>query len=841
MKQLAIIIILLVALAPSSINAADPQQPQPRAQQSKPSSTLTPLPLSRHAILARSRAIEYEHVKALNASSSHDDPMISSLDPTPETSARVIAEVNRVQSHLVDEHLIHLPRMMTRVKQAYAARLAKESERVKEEEEREATAANEAYQTGESSSSSSSASSSASASSAHQKKRVGEIRLRPGQRLAEQLHIPTTEELRAKLNGQVFEEPDPNGFLNAAVDNPPRVKIQGKQLFVDGQPFQIRGVCYSPVPIGESVNFAPFGDYFTVKYMYMWKRDLALIKQMGANTIRIYGWDPKADHYPFLDECQKVGLKVLVTYYLGLATENPVNTADERWSLIGRFVEQLAWYGDHPAILMWSFGNELNGPWNYFTTQFSWNFGCGWTGYCLNNRDPNSECVWRAACMYTALFTWINDAARSAKYVTSRPIISGFADIDYFIGAPWPDYRQDKVPLFEHLLPDMGAWAMQLYRGRSFGGYFGNFNAESGKPLVVTEYGIDAYNDPCGWAENMGTPQTCFNLPMDGWGGSYPASWGFSGCNNQWADCSKPGVQTQADWDAGLTIELMNNGPDKGGPVIGGFLMAWTDEYWKGSVVQDQCAHPCPSKDISVCLNQNRWGYVLGGWASCGPHAHFTCGNWDTTFHDLCGYALYAFPDGYVNEEWFGITEPRACEIPDATVQPASGEPIPRLDALTLRPVYYAIKNIWGGTPPPPSPGHNQTDFLQPLTCDQLKPCHACLRKYSAEDIKSGWCEEFCNPDYVAPTFWDMYATPLYAGAAIVSLSTLTASAIYLARRPKSLPSDSDEQDTLPLFQSRATASLTAAAPAASSSAAAAAAGGAAGTGFAPIYSSLAQ
>ncbi len=41
--------------------------------------------------------------------------------------------------------------------------------------------------------------------------------------------------------------------------------------------------------------------------------------------------------------------------------------------------------------------------------------------------------------------------------------------------------------------------------------------------------------------------------------------------------------------------------------------------------------------------------------------AHVTCGNWDASDHDLCGYWLEAAPDHYVNEEWFGITAPRLC------------------------------------------------------------------------------------------------------------------------------------------------------------------------------------
>jgi hypothetical protein len=136
---------------------------------------------------------------------------------------------------------------------------------------------------------------------------------------------------------------------------------------------------------------------------------------------------------------------VLVTHYLGTAEENPVYTPDQRWGVIGGFLEQVARYNNHPAILMWSFGNELNGPWNLFTTQLSWVNGCGWTGGCMNSRDPNSPCMWQvlyisipihiatltifscsmdpivnvmiahdcqAACLYTALFNFINDACR---------------------------------------------------------------------------------------------------------------------------------------------------------------------------------------------------------------------------------------------------------------------------------------------------------------------------------------------------------------------------------------------------------------------------------------------
>jgi hypothetical protein len=44
--------------------------------------------------------------------------------------------------------------------------------------------------------------------------------------------------------------------LGAVMSQP--VTISGRQLFVDGTPFFIKGVCYSPVPISESVIYKPY-------------------------------------------------------------------------------------------------------------------------------------------------------------------------------------------------------------------------------------------------------------------------------------------------------------------------------------------------------------------------------------------------------------------------------------------------------------------------------------------------------------------------------------------------------------------------------------------------------
>ncbi len=66
---------------------------------------------------------------------------------------------------------------------------------------------------------------------------------------------------------------------------------------------------------------------------------------------------------------------------------------------------------------------------------------------------------------------------------------------------------------FGYAAPHIDAWGVQIYRGRDFGSgredFLSNyesatpFNARGEKvgiprPIIVVEYGIDAYNDPCG-------------------------------------------------------------------------------------------------------------------------------------------------------------------------------------------------------------------------------------------------------------------------------------------------------------------------------------------------------
>jgi hypothetical protein len=109
-------------------------------------------------------------------------------------------------------------------------------------------------------------------------------------------------------------------FLLATVANIPAavVKANGFQLKLNGQPFVIKGMNYSPVPIGTAPGIIPYGDYFVPNYTNVWKPDIDKMRDAGINVIKLYAGNPDlnaglpgtaGNWKQFLDYCYNGGRK----------------------------------------------------------------------------------------------------------------------------------------------------------------------------------------------------------------------------------------------------------------------------------------------------------------------------------------------------------------------------------------------------------------------------------------------------------------------------------------------------------------------------------------------------
>ncbi len=117
------------------------------------------------------------------------------------------------------------------------------------------------------------------------------------------------------------------------------VTIDGRKLMAGGVAFQIRGVCWNPVPKGAT---HPNGLDFTGSA----KTDIPLMQAAGINTVRTY--EPILDT-TVLDALHAAGIKVIMSVYAWGGAEPSTALAA---------VNSVK---NHPAILMWLVGNE----WNY--------------------------------------------------------------------------------------------------------------------------------------------------------------------------------------------------------------------------------------------------------------------------------------------------------------------------------------------------------------------------------------------------------------------------------------------------------------------------------------------
>jgi hypothetical protein len=230
-----------------------------------------------------------------------------------------------------------------------------------------------------------------------------------------------------------------------------------------------------------------------------------------------------------------------------------------RQKYINNFTAYVNRYKDFPAVLAWGLGNENN------------------LGYCSSQSYVDD------------FYRLCNDLAKVAYDIEGESyhpvgIING--DLGY-LGLP--GFSDDRTINYTDF------WGDNVYPGYGFGDWFEDYSFLSGKPLLITEYGIDALNNS--------DRQEYEDVHAD---------WVLK----QWLDINASNI------------------------TIGSMVMEYSDEWWKAG---------------------------------------------STSSHDYGGYSTDRHPDGYGNEEWWGIVR---------TVKNSTAGSI---DIVQPRKAYYALRNAFRG------------------------------------------------------------------------------------------------------------------------------------------------
>jgi hypothetical protein len=247
------------------------------------------------------------------------------------------------------------------------------------------------------------------------------------------------------------------------------------------------------------------------------ERDAAMMREAGFNTVRTYV--PLSDQV-VLDALHRNGLMVLNTVY---------SFGGEDVSVVAERVRSVA---SHPAMLGWLVGNE----WNYNGLYAGLTF--------TQSRDRLNDVMERIRAVDQVL-----------------PIINVYGE----------------VPSVELIaaMPRTDIWALNVYRGATFGALFTTWAGRTTKPMMLGEYGADAWNS---------------RLPGE--------------------DQAAQAFATEA-----LTREIHLNWSGTGGVAVGGALFEWCDEWWKDSQGRNDVHDvggiaPGGGPHPDATFNEEWWGLV---------------------------------------------------------------------------------------------------------------------------------------------------------------------------------------------------------------------------------------
>lgn len=249
----------------------------------------------------------------------------------------------------------------------------------------------------------------------------------------------------------------------------------GKKLVVDNKDFLVNGMNWDYFPIGTNYAYSLWKQPESVIKAAL-DYEMPLLKNMGVNAIRQYtGVPPKWIKYIY----ENYGIYTMLNHSFGRYGL----TIDGAWlatthydesrvrELLLREVKELAeTYKNTPGVLLYLLGNENN-------------YGLFWQGAETEDfPDDEEEKKFIGEKRGRPMYNLMNEAAKSMKSIdNSHPVAICNGDVLF-------------IDIIAEECKDVDIFGTNTYRGASFGDIFQVVKNKLNKPVLLTEFGADAYN-----------------------------------------------------------------------------------------------------------------------------------------------------------------------------------------------------------------------------------------------------------------------------------------------------------------------------------------------------------
>ncbi|MGB5190273.1 MAG: glycosidase, partial [Robiginitalea sp.] len=299
----------------------------------------------------------------------------------------------------------------------------------------------------------------------------------------------------------------------------------GMRLKVNGEDFMINGMNWDYIPIGTNTITAEFWKKSDDVIRAGLDTEMSLLKNMNVNVIRQYTGVP-ARWISYIYE--KYGIYTLLNHSFGrygltidgvwieITDYSDPRTQEFLLSEVENLVRD---YKDTPGLLMYLLGNENN-------------YGLFWAGAETEDfPDDEEEKQYVGENRGRPMYRLMNEASKRMKAVDgNHPVAICNGDVLF-------------IDIIAEECPDVDVYGTNVYRGLSFGDMFDVVKEKLDMPIMLTEFGADAFN----------------------------------------AIDNKEDQKAQAYYMVGNWKEIYANaaGLGKAGNSIGGFTFQFSDGWWK--------------------------------------------------------------------------------------------------------------------------------------------------------------------------------------------------------------------------------------------------------------------